>query len=235
MSLNCSARRSRSAAISRELAIELGLALGELGSRAGQRGVAALVRIAQSGLAIGNGLFESVASTLNVGKPQRELRFAFGQALDVGSGRPMVLPRLLEGGIGVAQLLREAIAIGCGLGELAIEVGLALAELGSRGGQCGIVALVRIAQSGLASGNGLLERVARRALSPELSVELCLSYRCLLADFETLTRRTSDGVLECGFRRGQSTFEIGTAGNDVGESGLEIYLQRRKALDVNSL
>lgn len=114
-------------------------------------------------------------------------------------------------------------------------MGLACAELGARSGQCGIVALLRIAQSGLAVGNGLLEREARRAFSPELSVQLRLSQGGLLAGFETLTRRTSDGVLECGFRRSQSTFEIDPAGNDVGESGLEIYLQRCKAFDVSSL
>ena len=218
-----------------ELAIEMGLALAELGGRGGQCGVVALVRIAQSGLASGNGLLERVASRLNVGKLRRERCFAFGQALDVGSGRSVVLPCLLEGGVGVAQLLCEAVASSRGLRQLTIEMGLALVELGGRGGQRGIVSLLRVAQSGLAVGNGLLERDARRALSPELSVELRLSYRCLLADFETLTRRTSDGVLECGFRRGQSTFEIGTAGNDVAESGLEIYLQRRKALDVSRL
>ena len=60
--------------------------------------------------AIGNSLLrlsqltlEGVAIRLHVGKLRRELRFAFGQTLDVGSGRSVVLPRLLEGGIGVAS------------------------------------------------------------------------------------------------------------------------------------
>jgi hypothetical protein len=132
----------------RQLVIESGLALREFGSRRGLRRLMLLLR--------------RLSCRLAIGKLRHELRFALRQALDVGSGRLVVLPCLCEGGVSVAPLLREAIAIGRGLRELAIEMGLALGELGSRGGQRGVVALVRIAQSGLAIGNGLFESVASR-------------------------------------------------------------------------
>ena len=122
--------------------------------------VVPLLRVAQGGLAIGDGLLESVDSRLKAGQLRRELRFALVQALDVGRGRSVVAPCLVEGGIGLGQLLREAIAIGCGLRELTIEMGLALGEIGGCCGQRGIVTLLRVAQTGFGIGNRLFKRAA---------------------------------------------------------------------------
>ena len=162
----------------RALTIEVRLPFGEVGGRGGHRRIVLLLRIAQCGLTIGDGALqlrfarsglsdccrrfvqftlEAAPVGVNVGKLRCEVGFALGQALDVGSGCPVVAARLLERGGSVVQLLCETVAIGDGLGALTIEVGLPFGEVGGRGGQRRIVPLLRIAQCRPAIGNSLLE------------------------------------------------------------------------------
>ena len=203
----------------RALTIETGLPFSEVGGRGGQRRIVRLLRLEQCRSAIGNRLLQ--------------FRFALGQALDVGSGCLVVAARLLERGGSVVQLLCEAVAIGEGLRAFTIEIGLPFGEVGSRGGQRRIVLLLCIAQCGLAIGDGLLERGTRRGFPPELSIELRLAFRGLLACREPITRCAGDGLVERGSGGRQSTFELGTAVGHIDESGVDFLLACRKALDVS--
>ena len=72
--------------------------------------------------------------------------------LDLGDGRFVVLPRLLETDPGVAHLFAETVAFVGRHQQLTIEACLVFSELGGRRGQRGIVPLLRIAQGGLAIG-----------------------------------------------------------------------------------
>ena len=147
----------------------------------------ALSRIAQRSLGIDNRLFESGAGCAPLLDLLAERRFALGQALDVGSGRSVVVPCVLEGGDGVAQLLCEAVAIGSSMAcsvaarrsfcRTAVEFRLALGGL-----------LAGVQASRVARVDGLVERGFRGSQSTfeigtavdhfgEAGVELLLACR----------------------------------------------------------
>ena len=124
-----------------------------------------LFRIAQGGVRVcdrvrglGQLQIEPVARGLNVGQSRGEVGLALGQAFDVGSGRLVVVTCVVEGEFGVAQSLRDVVAVGHRLRQLAVEACLALREVASGCREGRFVSLFRIAQGRIGICDCLLER-----------------------------------------------------------------------------
>ena len=71
------------------------------------------------------------------------------QTFDVGGGCLVVVTYAREGDFGGAQSLRDVVAVGHRLRQLAVEACLALREVAGRGRQFRFVSLFRIAQGGV--------------------------------------------------------------------------------------
>ena len=109
----------------------------------------ALVHVCHRVHRVGESMLEGVAGGLDASELEGEGGFALGQAFDVGGGRLVVVTYLVEGDFGGAQSLRELVAVGHRLRQLAVEACLALREVAGRGRQCRFVSLFRIAQGGV--------------------------------------------------------------------------------------
>ena len=88
---------------------------------------------------VGQLKLETVASGLDVGDLGGEVCFALRQAFNVGRGRQVVAPHLVERDLGLVQLPGDAVAIGGSLRQFSIEMRLALGELVGRRGQGRVV------------------------------------------------------------------------------------------------
>ena len=198
-----------------------------------------LFRIAQGGGRVCDSVpwprpvaIEPVARGLDGSEPGREVGLALGQAFEIGDGRLVVVTYIVESEFGVAQSLRDVVAVGHRLRQLAVEACLALREVASGCREGRFVSLFRIAQGRIGICGCLLERCAPLALLTELPVQPRFALGGPLAGGQSLTGGTHTRVIERGLCGSQTWFEMVAARCYVGESRAEIRLACREALDI---